>query len=83
VATGAAEAGIVYATDAAATRGVRVAARIDPQLTDPIRYPLVLTTRGAANPAAVAFDAYLQSPAAAAVFRKLGFVVLPPADAGK
>jgi len=76
VETGAAEAGIVYATDAAASTKVRVALRIDSALSEPIRYPLVLLPHGAKNPAAVAFYEFLASPAAAEIFRKHGF--LPP-----
>ncbi len=78
VETGAAEAGIVYATDAAASRAVRVAAKIDPKLSQPIRYPLVLVKRGAERPAAVALYEFFSSPEAGAVFRRHGFVVLPP-----
>ena len=76
VETSAAEAGIVYATDAAASKKVRVVGKIDPKLSDPIRYPLVLTPAGEKNPVAVACYEFLQSPAAAKVFRDLGFVVL-------
>jgi len=78
VETGAAEAGIVYATDAAASKAVRVAARIESKLSDPIRYPVVLLKHGADNPAAVAFYDFLGSPAAGAIFRRRGFAVLPP-----
>lgn len=77
VENGAAEAGIVYATDAAASDSVKVAARIDAKLTAPIRYPLVLLKHGAGNPAAVALYDYIGSPAAAAVFQKQGFTLLP------
>jgi molybdate transport system substrate-binding protein len=79
VETGAAQAGIVYATDAASSKQVRVAGRIDPKLSDPIRYPLVLLKHGSNNRAAVALYGYLASPAAAAVFRKHGFSVQSPA----
>ncbi len=73
VETGAAEAGIVYATDAAASRGVRVVLQVDAKLTEPIRYPLVLLNPGAGDTEAEAFYDYLGSPAAAAVFRRHGF----------
>ena len=76
VETAAAEAGIVYATDAAASRRVRVVAKIDPLLTEPIRYPLALTARGAKHPSAVAYFRFLAGEKAAAIFRKHGFVVL-------
>ncbi len=83
VETGAAEAGIVYATDARASKRVRVAARIDPKLSDPIRYPVVLLKHGAGNAAAVAFYDFLLSPAAAAIFRRQGFIVLDGAAAAQ
>jgi len=76
VETGAAEAGIVYATDAAASAKVRVAMGIDPGLTEPIRYPLVLLKSAESNPAARAFYEFLGSAEAAGVFRKHGFVWL-------
>jgi molybdate transport system substrate-binding protein len=76
VETGAAEAGIVYATDAAASKAVRIAIRFDAKLSDPIRYPLVLLKHGASDPAAVALFQFLSSPAASAVFRRQGFAVL-------
>ena len=76
VETGAAEAGIVYATDAAISTAVHVAVRIDPDLTDPIRYPVVLLNGGAENAAAVSFYEYLSSPQAAEIFQKHGFTVL-------
>ncbi|MBI3838638.1 MAG: molybdate ABC transporter substrate-binding protein [Planctomycetia bacterium] len=83
VETGAAEAGIVYATDAATSKRVRIAIRIDPELSQPIRYPLVLLVHGATSPAAVAFYQFLSSPAASAIFRQHGFVVLTPPENAK
>ena len=41
-----ADAGIVYATDAASTPRVRLVARLDPQLHRPIEYPLLLLADG-------------------------------------
>jgi molybdate transport system substrate-binding protein len=78
VETGAAEAGIVYATDAAISKKVKVAVEIPPRLSSPIRYPVVLLSQGAKKPAAGQFYDYLRSPAASAVFRKYGFTVLEP-----
>lgn len=78
VETGAAEAGIVYATDAAISKKVKVALDIPPQLGSPIRYPVVLLSPGAQKPAAVQFFECLQSPPASAVFRKYGFTVPEP-----
>jgi molybdate transport system substrate-binding protein len=76
VETGAAEAGIVYATDAAVSPSVKVAARIRVDLTGPIRYPVVLLKHGSGRPGAERFYQYLSSPEAAEVFRKYGFDVL-------
>jgi molybdate transport system substrate-binding protein len=78
VETGAAEAGFVYSTDAAASAKVKVAAAIGPELTGPVAYPLLLLKKGAASPAASSFYRYLGSAAAAEVFRKHGFEILPP-----
>ena len=76
VETGAAEAGIVYATDAAISKKVHVVAEIPANMTEPVRYPLVLLKRGASNPSAAAFYDYLGAPEATKVFEKYGFIVL-------
>ncbi len=78
VETGAADAGIVYSTDAAASQQVDVAGRIDASLSEAIVYPLLLLEHGAKNPAAVAFYDFLGSPDASAVFRRHGFLVVRP-----
>ena len=83
VETGAAEAGIVYATDAAEEEGVRVALTLDASLSDPIRYPAVLLARARRNTAAVAFYEFLASKPAAVVFARHGFVVLDNRDEAK
>ena len=77
VETGAAEAGIVYTTDAAISTKVKVACDIPEKLTGPVRYPLMLLKHGAGRRAAESFYRYLASPEAAKVFEKYGFVVLP------
>jgi len=74
---GEAEAGIVYATDARIAPGVEVVAEIDPSLHDKIIYPLMLLKAGADDPDARRLFEYLQSPAAAAVFEKFGFIWRP------
>ena len=83
VETGAAEAGIVYATDVAITDSVKVVMEIPAELTEPIRYPLVRLKQGARGEAAEAFYRYLLSPEAAEVFRKHGFVVCTNSGAAK
>ena len=80
VETGAADAGMVYATDAAASKAVRVASDIPSSLTAPIRYPLVLVKAPGERRAAGVFYEFLGSDRAAAVFRRYGFVAPPPTD---
>jgi len=76
VETGAAEAGIVYVTDAAASRRVDVAAEIDPALSAPIVYPAVLLRSAAGKPAARRLFRFLQSTPAADILRHHGFTVI-------
>ena len=75
VETGSAEAGIVYATDAAISKKVKVVVEIPEKLTGPVRYPLLLLQAGEGSTAAQSFYRYLTSPAAAKVFQKYGFTV--------
>ncbi len=75
VETGAAEAAIVYATDAIVGDNVRVALELPADLTEPIRYPIVLLKQADDDPAARAFYDYLNSPEAAAVFTRHGFSI--------
>ena len=77
VETGAAEAGIVYATDAAASPRVKIAMEFSADLTGPIIYPVALLRHGVNRKPAEDFYQYLASPQAAAVFKRYGFVVLP------
>ncbi len=74
VETGTAELGIVYATDAAASKAVAVVGEVPEGAHDPIRYPAAVL--GDAGPGARAFLDFLRSPAAAAIFRSYGFTVL-------
>ena len=75
VETGEAEAGIVYATDAAISKKVKVALEIPENLTGPIRYPIVLLTQGKGKPEAELFFHYLNSPEAVKIFKKYGFII--------
>ena len=70
-------AGIVYATDAAVSRGVRVALEV-PAAESP-RIVYVAALLAGAGEAARAFFAQLRSAEAAATFRRFGFEVLPGA----
>ena len=76
---GEADAGIVYATDAALSGRVTVVATLESDPAAPIVYPLVLLTEGPAGAAGGRFFRYLASPAATAVFRRYGFAPVQPA----
>ncbi len=76
VETKAAEAGIVYATDAAISRKVKVAAEIPERMTEPILYPMILLKHGENSRPAQSFYRYLGSPEATQVFERYGFKVL-------
>lgn len=67
------DAALVYATDAASNKAVKVVATIEERLTGPIRYSLVLLKRGEQNPAAVACYEFLSGPKAVPPFEKAGF----------
>jgi molybdate transport system substrate-binding protein len=76
VESGNAEAGIVYRTDAAISRRVRVALEVPADEAPRIVYPAALLG-GSPGPAARAFYEHLRSPAARLVFERLGFECLP------
>jgi molybdate transport system substrate-binding protein len=78
--SGAAEAAIVYATDAAVSKNSQIALALDPKLAEPIQYPLALLKHGADRPAAVALYDFLSSPAAVSIFRRHGFLVSEVSD---
>lgn len=77
VESGSVPAGIVYATDAVASKRVRVAFEIDPSLHKQVRYPLLLLRHSGHHPGAAELFDYLTGPEAAKVFTELGFTVLP------
>jgi len=66
--------GVVYATDAAVTKKVKVVAAFPSALHDPVVYPVALVA-GHDNPAAKAYLEFLKSPDAKQVFEKYGFKV--------
>jgi molybdate transport system substrate-binding protein len=76
VETANAEAGIVYATDAAISKKVKVACEISEKLSDPIRYPVVLLKHAQDHSAAKTFYDYLGGDKAVKIFEKYGFTVL-------
>jgi len=75
VETGAADAGIVYRTDAMSSDDVRVVFEVPIAEGPPIAYPAALTTETRNPAAARRLLAYLQGPEARAVFERAGFVV--------
>ena len=74
---GEALAGIVYATDAAISRRVRVVDVFPAAVTPEISYPLAIVT-GRDRPAVRRVFEFLQGETAAAIFRRHGFTVAPP-----
>lgn len=75
VESGEAPAGIVYATDAAASKSVVVAGGFPEGSHDPVTYPFAVTRAGD-TPAARAFMTFLGGPAARQVFVRYGFIPL-------
>ncbi len=75
VSRGEAPLGIVYQTDAAADKGVRIVGAFPELSHPPIIYPIAVTMTST-NPGAAAYIAFLKSPAAKPAFEKQGFVVL-------
>ena len=69
-----AAAGIVYASDAAASRRVRVTDTVDGARHPPIRYPVAIVA-GRASDAVLACYEQLLSPAAVKMFESHGFAV--------
>ena len=67
--------GIVYATDAAADPGVKIAGVFPEDTHPPIVYPIALTA-DSKNPNAARLLQFLTSPAARPIFEKRGFTVL-------
>lgn len=75
VETGNADAGLVYATDAQASKRVRVVS-IAPEAThEPVIYPAAVVKASRNEEAARKFIEYLNSPVARAVFVKHGFTI--------
>jgi molybdate transport system substrate-binding protein len=75
VESGNVDAGIVYKTDAAISKKVRVAFEVPAADGPKISYPLALVKDAPQPAAAKKFIAYLDSNAATAVFKQFGFIV--------
>src|SRR4051812_18880946 len=78
VATGNADAGIVYATDARTSSEVRVVSVAPAQSHDAILYPVAVIRASHHAAAARAFTAYLAGPEARALFEARGFAAATP-----
>ena len=70
------EAGIVFKTDAAISKKVKVAYEVPAQDGPEISYPLAVTTNSKSVESARRFLEYLNSDAAAKIFTNYGFIVL-------
>lgn len=75
VETGNADAGLVYATDAATSGRVRVIATAPESSHDPIIYPVVVIRGSREAAAAQSFSDYLEDAAAKTIFEKYGFTI--------
>ncbi len=73
VARGECQVGIVYATDAAISKDVKVAGVFPENIHSPIIYPIGIIKK---NPSSTKFYQFLQSNQAKTVFKKYGFSVL-------
>ena len=72
---GEAPLGIVYATDAAASRGVKVIGTFPAGSHEPVTYPFALARRAAGNDEARAFLAFATGPESAPTWRRFGFLL--------
>jgi molybdate transport system substrate-binding protein len=75
VSRGEAALGIVYQTDAAADRNVRIVGTFPQNTHPPIIYPIALTANST-NAEAQAYLDYIRSPAARPLFERQGFSIL-------
>lgn len=64
--------GIVYGSDAVASKGVKVVGTFPERSHQKVEYPLAIV-KGHNNPTVSAFYDYLQGPQAAAIFKRYGF----------
>jgi molybdate transport system substrate-binding protein len=71
------DAGVVYATDAKVSNGVRQVATAPSRLHSPIVYPLAVLKASQNSQAAQAYIQFLASAQARAIFQRYGFGVAP------
>jgi len=72
---GTVDCGVVYATDAAGSKKVKVVASAPPESHKPIIYPAALAAAGQHQAESEAFLEFLASDQAGAVFKKYGFTL--------
>jgi molybdate transport system substrate-binding protein len=72
---GAVDCGVVYSTDAAASKGVEVVADAPKDTHEPITYPAAILKGVKDEAAAKAFVEFLKSGESAAVFKRIGFAI--------
>ena len=79
VESGNAQYGIIYRTDAQISHQVKIVFAVPAAAGPKIVYPVaeIKNPDRPRNPAVAAFELYLRSPAAAAIFQKYGFTVFP------
>lgn len=70
------EAGIVFKTDAAISKRVKVAYEVPLKDSPKISYPMAVTSNSKSVESAKKFEEYLNSDDAAKIFEKYGFIVL-------
>jgi molybdate transport system substrate-binding protein len=75
VESGNVDAGIVYKTDAAISRKVKIAYEVPAAEGPKISYPVAVLAGSKGQAAAYRFLAYLESPAALEIFRRYGFLI--------
>jgi len=75
---GDADAGIVYKTDALTSQKVRVVAEAPANSHSPVLYPAAVIKDSKNRGAAQAFENFLGSPKAQAIFQKYGFTIAAP-----
>lgn len=83
VESGNVEAGIVYKTDAAISKKVKVALEVSGPEAPPITYPMALLKNAPHAAAGQSYLDFLDTPEAKALFEQYGFIVLPEAPAAK
>jgi molybdate transport system substrate-binding protein len=78
VETGDVDAGIVYTTDALSSNKVKIVAKAPADSHEPVIYPVAVIKTTEYPAAAKAFEDFLLSPPAHAIFERYGFSVATP-----